>query len=268
MPNCNGGWVGDGGGTWTGTFDDSNMITLQRETADVCNDITINVGDIKQQVFGAYGFQASWDLLRGAQVSWQAWLGASASGHEYKWYETARQVDGTNQIATANSVDLAKCLQKLTALQLQVEQVQTTCNSINVGVGSCLTQIASVRDTQIAFRDECYARLYRLIIGVLALLEAFLLPLYRICKADGSSEGSFGEVTIDPELHITNGLGSRASDAVVTSASTEGATVGVHRLSDYGLFYPLIGNNEMYYSDELRQVIARPYRNDGKVYLS
>lgn len=268
MASCNGGWVGDGSGTWSGTFDDSNLVTLQRETAGVCNDITINVSDIKQQVFGAYGLQASWNLLHGAQISWQAFLGANAEGYTYNWYETARQIDGTNELVAANRVDLGQIQVKLRTLELKVEQNYVAIGNVANLVNSCLTVIDGVRNTLTAFRDECYSRLYRSVTAVTALLEGFLMPIYRVCKADGSAAGDIGEVTITPDIQVTNRLGSHATDAVVTTASSDGITVDVHRLEDYGLFYPVIGQTPMYYSDELRQVIARPYRNDGKVYLS
>lgn len=268
MASCNGGWVGDGSGTWSGSFDDSNLVTLQRETAGVCNDITINVKDIKQQVFGAYGFQASWDLLHGGQLSWQAFLGANSQHYTYTWYETARQIDGTNELVTQNSVEIFRCLQKLDSLLTKADQIYVAIGNVGNLVNSCLTVIDGVRSTLTSFRDECYARLYRSVTAVTALLEGFLTPIYRVCKADGSAAGDIGEVTITPDIQVTNGLGSHATDAVVTTASDAGITVDVHRLEDYGLFYPVVGQTPMYYSDELRQVIARPYRNDGKVYLS
>ena len=268
MPNCYGGWVGDGSGTWTGSFDDTNMIELQRETNGYVIESKRSIEAVQSQVYGQYGLQASWDLLHGAQISWQAFLGSNSGGYSYTWYETARQVDGTNELVTQNSVELFQCMQKLDNLLTKADQIYTALGNVANLVNSTLTAVAGVRDVLTAFRDECYARLFRVVQSVVALFEAYLLPLYRICRADGSAAGDMGEVVIRPELTVTNGLSPSASDAVVSSASEQGIVVNSHKLSDYGLFYPLIGSSEMYYSDELRQVIARPYRNDGRVYLS
>lgn len=267
MPSCSGNWSGEGSGPWVGQWDDSNLQTLNREINGNVLDCLYTVTDIQTQCRGQYGFQGSWDLLHGLSVNWDAWFGVAVS-HSYTWQETARQVDGINEIVASNAVDLADCLVKLRAVEAKTEQIYTALGNVANLVNSCLTAISGVRDALAAFRDECFTRLFRVVQSVVAFLEAYLLPLYRICRADGSAAGDIGEVTVTPELQVTNSLTSRASDAVVSSASAAGISVDVHRLSDYGLFYPIVGHTEMFYSDELRQVIARPYRNDGKVYLS
>lgn len=269
MPNCSGGWVGEGSGTWTGSFDDSNIITLQRETNGYAYQTGLDVSDIKSQVYGVYGFQASWDLLHGGQLAWQAWLGASGSGEEYTWHDTARQVDGTNELVAANRVDIGQIQIQLRAMQLQIEQVQTTCNSISGLVNAVLTQVAGVRDTLIAFRDEVYKRLLRAVAAVSEVVNAALLPIYRVCCANTSSTGQLGQVSVAPDVQTSSTIAPRVGDAVTSSYSDEqGLSVQVAELSAYGLFHPVAGGDaDLYYSSELRQVISRPYRNSGQVYL-
>ena len=267
MPECSGGWYGDGAGTWVGSFDDSNMIALQRETNGYCITTNRSVSQIETQCQGQYGFQANWDLLHGVQLSWQGWLGVSQS-HDYTWYETARQVDGTNEIVTSNAVDLAECLVKLRALEAKTEQIYVAVGNVANLVNSCLTAIVGVRDILTAFRDEVYKRLLRAVGAVSEVVHASLLPIYRLCRANPSPSAKFGSVTVGADLQTHSTIAPNVTDAVASSFGDDsGLYVEAWELADYGLFHPVSGSADLYYSSELRQVISRPYRNSGQVYL-
>ena len=275
--SCSGSWVGEFGGTWEGSFDDSNIIDLNRE-------INQRVQRIETASTSSYGFQAQFNLLSGNSVSvtniqknvttidtninsLKLWAGAE-SGKTFQ--------NGVDSVLKNTTDVLNTVLSNQRTNEKTFETIKTNINGVKSVVGTrCDALDSSIKKAVSDATSELYDKIKLDLFKVVgALAQCFQFSLYPVCSLfeDKSTDKS---VTLNLNSDfVSSYIGDSKSNCLDWSFSSENLTLVARPPSNYLPFSPEVvsapdsfgssdaGSSEelrYWYSSELKDVLSWPY---------
>lgn len=248
-----------------------DLATRGTEIANVVNTSGMKITDIEQTVTNQqYGLQASWNQLSGLTLSFSSWLDWTGTDTRYTWREISNDVELTNSQTAQALVELLDLRNRLERIENKIDDMSTRLAGISGNVGYILGVVNDTSNKLSELTNKIKVWLHGVISGLSAVIETTALPFFDLCRADGQEFA--GTVTIDSEFNVINHPSTPAS-GVLAIGNSFNAETGIHtynacKLSDYLRFQASSGGSVyFFYSDELKQIIARPWRNDGRVYL-
>lgn len=255
--DCHGTWSGDGSGVWGGSFDDSNLMLLNRE-------INERASAIQQVVINPQiGLQAQFNLLsNNFSPDLSTTKVAAQSLVEWKDIEFKTFSDTISLGVSTLETDVIYIKRMVEALDGKFEALNSNVsNSRNMLINKVDTRADEIRDKV----DDVLGGFTDLLRGMLRGVQALLQPFYQLCKRGVGPLGYLFMKWEDSHLHVDHHAEAAPHNEVWEEAG--GVMVTCYPIAEYGEFKPehgqMVEGKELYYSSELRDVLTFPYRSNN-----
>ena len=233
MASFGGNWAANSAtsGIITGQLDETNFNTkfsaIDEKLTQVvsrCDEIgasvnsqTTAVTDTYGIVSGGTGVSATWSLVDGLRIDYNAWLGYSGQLPRYTWSDTANRVELANQQSAQALVDLVEVLSKLRAIESVLSEHTTKINSI---VGSCGTIVQfciGISQGLSDLENHVKAWLHGILGSLFCALQSAVAPIYGLCHVDGNA--ACGNVNVDSDFACSSTINAPPDGVIGVACS-------------------------------------------------